>query len=310
MKLSRFLAADESVPMTGVYRDGYLHVGADGINLLELIGQGHEAVRAAAAEALANPRRRVLLDEVTPLPCVDPPSVRDAMCFHEHIRNGFGLTEIDPLHSRFPTFYFSNPAGILGARDDVRLAPGTERFDYELEVAVVIGEPGENLHPDEAERHIAGYTVFCDWSARDLQVEEMQLKLGPAKGKDTATSLGPFLVTPEELEPHAKGHGYDLGMRAWVNGELTSEGNWSTIDWAVGDVLAYVSRGTRLRTGDVIGLGTVGNGSLGEQRVQNPDGFRGFLQVGDEVRIEVAELGAITSRVSEPLPIHRLSSGH
>lgn len=232
------------------------------------------------------------------------------MCFHEHIRNGFGLAEVEPLHRQFPTFYFSNPAGILGPNDPVPLAPGTQRFDYELEVAVVVGLPGSNLRPEDAEAHIAGYVLFCDWSARDLQVEEMALRLGPAKGKDTATSLGPVLVTPGELEGRRAGLGFDVPLGAWVNDEQTTVGNWSSINWSVGDVLAYVSRGTTLRTGDVIGLGTVGFGSLGEQRIVDPDGFRGFLEEGDEVVLHGDLLGEIRVTLAPAAPRHPLSSGH
>lgn len=279
-------------------------------NLLEIIGQGQAATLEIGEETISSPLMVLPLSEAVAVPPVDPPSVRDAMCFHDHIRNGFQVTEVDPLHHKFPTFYFSNPASILGATEKVAISPGTQRFDYELEVAVVIGLPGHNISPAEAAKHIAGYTVFCDWSARDLQVEEMSLRLGPAKGKDGATSLGPFLVTLDELAKFKKSKGYDLEMSVTVNGEVTSLGNWSSIDWDVEDVIAYVSRGTRLKTGDVIGLGTVGNGSLGEQRVQNIEDFRGFLQVGDNVTVSVQELGEINTVIVEADPIHRLSSGH
>jgi len=123
--------------------------------------------------------------------------------------------------------------------DDVAISPGSAAFDYELEIAAVIGTPGSNIAAADADRHIAGYTVLSDWSARDLQAREMRLNLGPAKGKDTATSIGPVLVTPDELEPYRAGNAYDLAMTASVNGKLYSVGNFSTIFWNFGALIEH-----------------------------------------------------------------------
>lgn len=120
-------------------------------------------------------------------------------------------------------------------------------FDYELEVAAVIGRSGSTIRLSDAQDHIAGYMLFCDRSARDLQMDEMPLRLGPAKGKDTASTLGPMLVTPDELQPYRCGRAFDLEMTGHVNDELVSAGNWSTIDWGFPDMITYVSRGTVLR---------------------------------------------------------------
>ncbi len=123
--------------------------------------------------------------------------------------------------------------------DDVAISPGSAAFDYELEIAAVIGTPGSDIAAADADRHIAGYTVLSDWSARDLQAREMRLNLGPAKGKDTATSIGPVPVTPDELEPYRAGNAYDLAMTASVNGKLYSVGNFSTIFWNFGALIEH-----------------------------------------------------------------------
>ena len=176
-----------------------------------------------------------------------------------------------------------------------RWRPVQQRFDYELEVAAVVGRGGSDLDPRTAEEHIAGYTVMCDWSARDLQQREQRGNLGPAKGKDTATSFSGFLVTPDELEPYLAGNAYRLEMTASVNGKPYSKGNLADIYWRFGELLAYASRGTTLRPGDIIGSGTVGGGCILElSAVHGPEAYP-WLQPGDTVRLEVAELGIIES---------------
>ncbi|MHA6783063.1 fumarylacetoacetate hydrolase family protein [Pseudonocardia saturnea] len=193
-------------------------------------------------------------------------------------------------------FYFSNPAAVRGPGDEIPLSPGY-RFDYEVEVAAVIGRAGSDLRPDQAERHIAGYTVLCDWSARDLQAVEAPMGFGPVKGKDGATSLGPVLVTPDELEPYRNGRGFDLAMSATVNGHPVGGGTWADIHWSFGQMLAYASRGTQLVPGDVIGSGTVGNGCLLE-RSDRPDAHP-WLRPGDVVDTTVEGIGTLTGRIVE-----------
>jgi 2-keto-4-pentenoate hydratase/2-oxohepta-3-ene-1,7-dioic acid hydratase in catechol pathway len=195
-------------------------------------------------------------------------------------------------------FYFSNPAAIIGPHDDVPIAPGSAAYDFELEVAAVIGTPGRNIAVADAEAHIAGYTILCDWSARDVQSREMTLNLGPAKGKDTATSLGPVLVTPDELEPYRRGNAYDLVMTATVNGRPYSSGNFADIHYDFGQLIEHAARGTELRTGDVIGSGTVGTGCILElSRTHGLDAYP-WLVAGDVVTLAVAQLGEIRSTVT------------
>jgi 2-keto-4-pentenoate hydratase/2-oxohepta-3-ene-1,7-dioic acid hydratase in catechol pathway len=196
-----------------------------------------------------------------------------------------------------PVFYFSNPAAIYGPDEEIPISPGCAAFDYEVEVAAVVGRAGSDLTPEEAEAHIAGYTIFCDWSARDVQARESTIGLGPAKGKDGATSIGPVLVTPDELEPYRDRKGYRLAMRGSVNGRDLGGGSWADIHWSFGQMLAYASRGTRLLPGDVIGSGTVGTGCLLELSGLHGSERYPWLRPGDVVTIEVEQLGAITGRI-------------
>jgi 2-keto-4-pentenoate hydratase/2-oxohepta-3-ene-1,7-dioic acid hydratase in catechol pathway len=267
--------------------------------LLELL-QSDATLDAHAARARSNPWDVVPLAEASlAAPVSRPPSVRDFMAFEKHVVTSAAAmgTSIDPVWYDQPVFYFSNPAAIKGPYDDVPMAPGTAQYDYELEVAAVIGRPGSDLTPTDAESHIAGYVLFCDWSARDLQFKEMAIGLGPAKGKDTATSLGPFLVTPDELEARRSGNGYDIPMTASVNGTTYSQGNWGDLFWSFGQMLAYASRGTELRTGDVIGSGTVGTGCILElSRVHGSDRYP-WLKPGDKVELDIGPLGSVAVQV-------------
>ena len=193
---------------------------------------------------------------------------------------------------------------MFGPQDSIRISPGSEQFDYELEVAAVVGREGADLSPEEAEAAIAGYLVMSDWSARDLQLREMQQLLGPAKGKDSATSLGPMLVTPDEI-------GGDRGrprlrMTASVNGVDYSAGNLGDLYWSFGQMMAYASRGTRLMPGDIIGSGTVGTGCILELSLTHGSDRYPWLKPRDQVRLEVEQLGAIDATIepgATPVPL-------
>ncbi|GAB3854255.1 fumarylacetoacetate hydrolase family protein [Nocardioides maradonensis] len=300
--------ADESgATHAAVLRDGKLYAVPNVSSVLDIIGDGLDALLAIGVAAVTY-SVPVKADSVRLLAPVQPPAMRDSMCFHEHIRNCMG--SVDPLHEKFPAFYFSNHHAVLGPEDDAPISPGCEMFDYELEVAAVIGRPGSNIRPEDAREHIVGYTTYIDWSARDLQLEEMEVRLGPAKGKDGATTLGPVLVTADEFEPLRSGKGFDIGMSVAIDGVPISAGNWSTINWSFDDVVAYTSRGTHLRTGDVLGSGTVGQGCLLEQRALDPEGFRGWLREGEVVTFEVELIGRLDVRIAASSPRHPLSSGH
>jgi 2-keto-4-pentenoate hydratase/2-oxohepta-3-ene-1,7-dioic acid hydratase in catechol pathway len=234
--------------------------------------------------------------------------VRDFYAFETHVRtyreaNG---QQMDPDWYELPVFYFQNPAAIRSARAEVPMPPGSVKYDFELEFAAVIGRVGANLTPEEAEAHIAGYLLFCDWSARDLQAREVRHSLGPVKAKDTATSLGPWLVTPDELAPRRSGNSFDLQMSASVNGRPYSKGNAEDLYWSFGQMISYASRGTRVQTGDVIASGTVGTGCILELSTVHGEDAYPWLAPGDEVRLEADLLGSITARITAAPPLHPL----
>ena len=211
-------------------------------------------------------------------PVPRPPSVRDAYAFEEHIRNAARVTGRPGVPDEWyelPVFYFSNPAAIFGPDDEIPFPAGSEELDYELEVAAVIG----------AEGAIGGFTVMNDWSARDLQRTEMKVGLGPAKGKDFATSLGPVVVTPDELGD------LRLEMVARVNGEERSRGNMGDMYHSWEAIIERAATNTQLVPGDVIGSGTVGTGCI----LEHGDGR--WLQPGDVVELEVEGIGVLRNVV-------------
>lgn len=314
MRWATFRTATAPTPLTGLVRNDMIHALPPGETLVDVIADGHDGQAAAAERALTQPFGVFEPADVTLLaPIPRPPSVRDFMAFENHYVTSMAALGVptNPLYYRQPVFYFSNPAAVQGPAEDVRIAPGSTCLDYELEVAAVIGRAGSNISPDQAEHHIAGYTILCDWSARDLQEAEMTFAIGPAKAKDTATSLGPHLVTPDELAPHAAGNGFDLAMTASVNGTQYSSGNWSSLYWPFSDLIAYASRGTTLLPGDVIGAGTVGTGCIIElARVHGSDRYP-YLVEDDVVELDVQQLGSIRATVQpadELIPLRRTAN--
>ncbi|MEV4316059.1 fumarylacetoacetate hydrolase family protein [Actinocrispum sp. NPDC049592] len=241
------------------------------------------------------------------LPPVRPPSIRDFITFEKHMEGagrGLGRDGVLPEWYEIPTFYFTNPHALIGATDPVPVPPGCQVFDFELEVAAIIGTEGGNLTVEDAAEHIAGYSVFNDWSARDLQAHEMRIGLGPAKGKDTASTLGPYLVTPDELEPYRDGDRYDLTMTVSINETELGTDSLANMAWSFPELIAYASRGTVVRPGDVLGSGTCGDGCLvefwGRRGAQDPPP----LKVGDTVTMSVTGLGTISNTVIEGQPVH------
>ena len=301
MRWATFNTATDTRPRVGLVVDGTIHALPPTMTLIDVIADGDEGQAAAAERALRDPSGTFAVEDATLLaPIPRPPSVRDFMAFENHYVTSMAALGVptNPLYYRQPVFYFSNPAAIQGPTQDVRISPGSTSYDYELEVAVVIGKAGGNIHPDNAEDHIAGYTILSDWSARDLQEEEMPFQIGLAKGKDTATSIGPYLVSKEELAPFRSERGFNLSMSATVNGKQYSSGDWSTMYWSFADLIAYASRGTTLVPGDIIGSGTVGTGCIIElSRVHGADKYP-YLAANDVVELTVAELGSIRARVT------------
>jgi fumarylacetoacetate (FAA) hydrolase len=235
-------------------------------------------------------------------PIPRPPSLRDGYAFRQHVeaaRRNRGLPMI-PEFDSFPVFYFSNHGSIVGPGSVVVQREHLDRLDYELEAAVVVGKGGRNLATAAADEAIFGMTIMNDWSARGIQAQEMKLNLGPAKGKDFATSLGPWLVTIDELQARATttSHGrvFDMGMRASVNGRALSRGNLNEMTFTFAQILERASFGADLFPGDVIGSGTCGTGCLLEL---NGSGVTQdlWLNPGDLVVLEIDGLGRLENRV-------------
>jgi fumarylacetoacetate (FAA) hydrolase len=248
----------------------------DGDRVIQLAAQTLQSFFTGGANAREHaeyPLAEVLLRA----PVLRPPAVRDFYAFEQHVKaaRGSRRLEVPPEWYQQPVFYFSNPASIFGPEDEVPYPQGTEELDYELEVAAIIGADGA----------IGGFTVMNDWSARDLQRSEMKVGLGPAKGKDFATSLGPVVVTPDELD------GSSGVMVARVNGEERSRGELGDMHFSWERIVAQAALNTRLLPGDVLGSGTVGTGCI----LELGDGR--WLQPGDVVELEVEGIGVLRNVV-------------
>jgi fumarylacetoacetate (FAA) hydrolase len=229
-------------------------------------------------------------------PVLAPTSYRDFYAFEQHVatmwqRRGHDVPE---AWYRLPIFYFGNTSEIRGPGDPVWAPAGSVELDFELEVGALVDTPAVDLAAERAEEAIGGYLVLNDWSARDLQREETTVRLGPAKGKDFATSIGPWLVTPDELTDARSDSGYDLAMTAEVNGTEVSRGTWATAQFSFGDMLTRASADARLRPGDLLGSGTVGTGCLLEVREQT---LGRWLEPGDEVVLRVDHLGELRTPI-------------
>ncbi len=237
------------------------------------------------------------LDTVTlKAPIPRPPTLRDFYAFEEHVKTARarrGLQMV-PEWYEIPVFYYSNPNAIFGTGDHVPAPSYSKALDFELEVACVIGRSGADILETEAESYIAGYTVMNDWSARDVQEKEMKVGLGPAKAKDFATSLGPWLVTPDELEDRKVSPGkFRLEMAARVNGKQLSHGNMEKMYWSLPQMIDRASQSVQLQPGDVFGSGTVGTGSILELGTE----VHRWLLPGDTVELEVERLGVLRNKV-------------
>ena len=258
------------------------------------------AVIAAGAEVAASKKSNESLsvEDVKFLSPLKPNSLRDGYAFEQHVKtaNKNRGRDVPQEWYEFPVFYFTNPNAIFGHDDEIPYPHYTNAMDYELEVAVVIGRAGTNIKAEEAEQYIFGYTIFNDWSARDVQRKEMAVGLGPAKGKDFASSFGPVIVTREALADKAVGRPgvYDLTMAARVNGVEMSRGNFKDMHWSFGEIIERASDSVTLYPGDVIGSGTVGTGCLLElTKFQGP-----WLRHGDVIELEIERIGVLRNTIA------------
>jgi 2-keto-4-pentenoate hydratase/2-oxohepta-3-ene-1,7-dioic acid hydratase in catechol pathway len=280
--------------------DAHAAVGATGTmpaSMLELLRLGDRAMdltRTVAQQAAERGIDGVALAEArlcAPLP--RPNSIRDFMLVEEHVRNSFG--DVPAEWYELPVHWKGNPDTIFGPDDEVPWPHYTDKLDYELEVAAVLGRPAHDVSPEDAAGCIAGYTIFNDWSARDIQFREMSVGIGPAFGKDFATSLGPCLTTADAL---------DIGtarMTARVNGEVWSSGDLGSMRFSFPEVISILSAEQPLQPGDVLGSGTVGRGCGLE--------LDRWITPGDVVELEVAGIGVLRNRVGRKRPAPYRAAG-
>jgi 2-keto-4-pentenoate hydratase/2-oxohepta-3-ene-1,7-dioic acid hydratase in catechol pathway len=243
----------------------------------------------------------VPVSEVRLLPPLHPPSIRDFVGFEAHIEGVARAQEgtgIPPAWYEAPAFYFTNPHAVIGAHDEVPIYAGSTAFDFECELATVIGTAGRDLTTEQARGRIAGYTLFGDWSARDIQKLESRLPFGFAKGKDGAHTLGPWLVSADELEPYRQDDGYlDITLTVSLNGTMLAQDSLASMSWLLEEQVSYASRGTWIQPGDVLGSGTFGGGCLAEfwgraGRREPPP-----LRPGDVVTFTAEGIGTISNTV-------------
>ena len=229
-------------------------------------------------------------------PILRPPAFRDFYAFEGHVATMWQRRggEVPEAWYRLPIFYFSNTSEIRGPGEPVWAPHGSLELDYELEVGALVDTPAFDLEPSRAGEAIGGYFVLNDWSARDLQRDETTVRLGPAKGKDFATSIGPWLVTPDELEDARTGKAFDLAMTADVGALRTSAGTWSAVHFSFGDMLARACADVHVRPGEILGSGTVGGGCLLEVKDET---LGRWLEPGDTVSLTIERLGTLASPV-------------
>jgi 2-keto-4-pentenoate hydratase/2-oxohepta-3-ene-1,7-dioic acid hydratase in catechol pathway len=305
LRIGRFESSAGAQPCV-IYDEAVQPLDAT-VEVLDLLAATPGEREDMAASARAG--EPIPLDEIRLLAPLRPHTIRDFITFEEHLEGCLLLTgrEVPPEWYQRPAFYFSNPNAIVGPDEDVPVPPGCGLLDFELEVAAIVTRAGTDLTPEQARQHIGGYTILNDWSARDLQGAEMPVGLGPAKGKDFATSLGPWIVTTDELEPYRRGDRLELDLSALVNDREVGGDTLANMGWSFEQMAAFASRGATLLPGDVLGSGTCGSGCLVELWGRNGGLTPPPLQPDDRVTLNVTGIGALSNRVvagrGEAVPI-------
>lgn len=275
-----------------------------GVELMERAKKVNEDIRSGRLEA----KQEAFFELIAPVP--HPTSCRDGYAFRQHVASARRNRKVDmiPEFDQYPIFYFTNHNAIQGPGVITCMPDHFQKLDFELEVSIVIGKKGRNIQAVEADEYIAGYMIMNDMSARTLQMEEMVLNLGPAKGKDFSTVIGPWLVTPDELEqykvpakPGHTGNNYDLKMKCLVNGVEVSSGSVADMDWTFAEIIERCAYGVDILPGDVIGSGTVGTGCFlelnGTGLLSDPNYKPQWLQPGDIVEMEITGLGRLSNTI-------------
>ncbi len=274
---------------------------------IDVAYRGDQAIKAGTI----GPERGILVENISLLaPVPFPTSCRDGYAFRQHVAAARRNRKVDMIaeFDQYPIFYFTNHHSIQGPGDILCMPDHFEKLDFELEASIVISRPGRNILAEEADNYIGGLMIMNDMSARRLQMEEMLLNLGPAKGKDFSTVIGPWLVTLDELEqyeiPCKEGHtgkSWNLDMKCWVNGVQVSQGNLGDMDWTFAEIVERASYGVNLHPGDVIGSGTVGTGCFlelnGTGKLNDANYQEQWLQEGDVVEMEITGLGRLSNTI-------------
>lgn len=270
----------------------------EGTEVLALLNT--DAGERAAIAAQAGPA--VPLDRTALASPLEPRAMRDFVAFEKHVQGvnstvGGGDAGVPEAWYEAPVFLFMNPHSLTDPFADIPMPPFTQALDFELEVAAIVGRRVRDASPEDAASLIVGYAVFNDWSARDVQRREMQVHLGPSKGKDFANTLGPWITTPDELEPWRTADRYDLQMQVSVNGRRIGGESLATLGWSFPEMLVHASRDAWVGAGDVLATGTVGGGALAEWWSRRGEQSPPPLQVGDVVTMTVDGLGTIENRI-------------
>lgn len=321
MKLVTY--TNNNTTQLGIYREGKIWAmqlldSSLPNNMADFLKGGNSFINLAKEwdnKLALNPNLGAFVEELNvklEAPVPNPTSCRDGYAFRQHVaaaRRNRGVPMI-PEFDQYPIFYFTNHNAIQGPGEIDCMPDHFNKLDFELEAAIVIGKKGRNITAAQADEYIAGYMIMNDMSARTLQMEEMLLNLGPAKGKDFSTVIGPYFVTPDELEPYkiaAKtghvGNSYNLSMKCWVNGVLVSEGSVGDMDWTFAEIVERCAYGVDILPGDVIGSGTVGTGCFlelnGTGLLNDPNFKPQWLQDGDVVEMEIEGLGRLTNTIKK-----------
>ena len=306
-KIARWAQAD-------TVRTGFVHEGRclplpEHYTPQDLFEAGLQATLELAARTVAEaPADVPTLAQVQLLAPLVPRTVRDFVTFEEHVEGVTasidGVSEVVEEWYEAPTFYFTNPHTVRATGETIPVPAGCSRMDLETEVAAVLGAvdglTGTDLEPADAHRMIFGYTILNDWSARDVQAREMKVRLGPCKGKDFASTLGPWIVTADELEHRHDAEGFlDLAMTAFVNEEPLGTDSLAHMGWPFAELVAYASQDSLVLPGDVLGSGTSGRGCLAELWGRNGALVPSPLRAGDRVRLVVAGIGEIENTIGE-----------
>jgi fumarylacetoacetate (FAA) hydrolase len=279
-------------------------------NIIEFLKLGEAIMRDTEILISKIETKEINIDPVNDYtllaPVPHPTSCRDGYAFRQHVASARKNRGVDMIKEfdQYPIFYFTNRNAIQGPGEIYCMPDHFQQLDFELEIAIVIGKEGRNIKAKDADAYIAGFTIMNDLSARKLQMEEMLLNLGPAKGKDFSTVIGPWLVTPNEMNrflvPAKDGHvgnNYDLSMKCWVNEKLVSQGNVKDMDWTFAEIIERCSYGVTIYPGDVIGSGTVGTGCFlelnGTGKLNNPNFEAQWLQPNDTVKMTIDGLGTL-----------------